>query len=60
MVLIDRLRIIGFEELGNVDTFATRVLEKRLALNQMISMQNQPKNYKPILGISQDDDEDFD
>lgn len=57
-------RVVGFEELGNVDTFPTRNLEKRLLKSGAIFGENrrEPTTFdKPILGFPEgDSDDDFD
>ncbi|RIA93603.1 thioredoxin-like protein [Glomus cerebriforme] len=59
-------RIIGFEELGNTDTFTTAILEIRLSQSGVITKKEAPKKEerKTILGFAggnaDDDDDDWD
>ena len=54
-------RIVGFEELGNIDTFATSLLEKRLQKHKVLeshrgaSTQLQSNYYN----IEEEDDDDY-
>ncbi|CAG8446215.1 13564_t:CDS:2 [Acaulospora morrowiae] len=68
MCLVDGIvvdRIVGFEELGNTDSFTTEALELRLSRSGVVSLPEDPKKQerKTIFGFSEgneDDDDDWD
>ncbi|RIB22522.1 thioredoxin-like protein [Gigaspora rosea] len=58
-------RIIGFDDLGNTDSFTTAVLELRLSQSGVITKQETPKKQerKTIFGfadVNNDDDDEWD
>ncbi|CAG8457656.1 5264_t:CDS:2 [Dentiscutata heterogama] len=58
-------RIIGFDDLGNTDSFTTAALEFRLSQSGVITKQEAPKKQerKTIFGfadVNNDDDDDWD
>ncbi|XP_070565704.1 uncharacterized protein [Ptychodera flava] len=53
-------RIVGFEELGNTDSFTTENLERRLAKSGIITLPDVPAGGNSLLGYKKKDDDGYD